>query len=550
MVVIANKGALWAYYCKRLLNSVTYMMYPLIRKRTMKKLLLIVGLLLACSTVMRRIPLFHESFHLPSLDPRASTTTSQKFQEYRSDFLEKLETAEPPEDVIMFTAYGLGVHTHNLFMLACDMAKTSDSQIRFLLLTDGTILPEALYDYNRETVSTCPLSFLSYSTGVERLSKELILKDLLSLQFQQALLAISPSVIVTSEHSPLVMFQAINPYLNNNYYTHDTVDTNALEENSWITKLDMQSLQHFRTPRINVVLIVEDGTYKYLLNLMRDLGRDFKNSEEYPHLFIHLFMSENIPNLSSIRANWPQHRLFINLHFNQKDLNLIEVWTPPNDYTYALVVDLQPDSPPQLSSNLITWLKYKILLIYYHKSSSTYKNNIAAIVPSFDFSNEEAVILSQTINSNIVLFAPVVFQKFQEYMAVRLLNPNFELPESNGIEFAHEDSVLGHSKPSLTEFHAILGLYSLVISYNHFEGSLSNELRLDNLIAYFLKNPSVINFEEISEKNLYFTYDSKRLSFQGAKNESKKLYNSVTSCPYYGSLSSFPIRSIFCEPLM
>ncbi|EPY54113.1 fungal protein [Schizosaccharomyces cryophilus OY26] len=494
------------------------------RKRIVKRYLIIVALFIAGTLFLQNTPAFNPKIH--SLDLRTKSTLSTKFQEYKDQFISSLRTAKPPSDAIMFTAYGLESPTHSLFMLACDMASNSKSPVSFLLLEDGSEHSD-LFILNRETEFSCPLNFF-FMNGISKLADELPLEDLVSLQFQRALQNISPSVVISSKHSSQIMKDAINPYLENNYYNHNVIDTDALEENAWVATLDTESLKHFRTPRINIVLIAEEGSFKEIPNMLSDLKKDYQSPEEYP----------------AIRNRWPQDRLFMQFHEGKKSHEFTELWVPPNDYTYALIVDLTKDFSAELSSKLLTWYKYLILATFYKEDSSVIRNNVMAIISSTETGSDKPIAFVQRKLSNVSLFSPIAFQKFQEYVFTRKFVPEFSIPNLIRDENEDNPSVLKQIGNLLTEFQALLGLYSLVVS-PVIDGPLDS-IKVDSIMSDFLKYPPNISFHELSLDPLFHTFDDQTINLPNAKNISMELYQSVSGCAQPHVLSTFPVQSIFC----
>ncbi|EPX74523.1 uncharacterized protein SOCG_02006 [Schizosaccharomyces octosporus yFS286] len=510
------------------------------RKRIVKRYLFIIALFIAGTLFLQNTPAFNTK--IPSLDVHPKTPVSKKFQEYRTNFISSLKTAKPPSNTIMFAAYGLEFPTHSLFMLACDMALKSESPVSFLLLVDGS-QPLDLLELNRETEASCPLN-LSFVNEINKFAKELTLEELIALQFQQALKNFSPSVIITSKQSSQVMKDAIDPYLANNYYTHNVIDTNALEENAWVSSLDTESLKHFRTPRINVVLIAEEDSYKEIPNMLSDLKKDYHSFDEYPYVFIHIYLLNTFPDLKAIRNKWPQDRLFVQLHQGKKPQEFIELWAPPNDYTYALFVDMTKDFPIELSSKLLTWYKYLILTTFYKEDSSIVRNNIMSIVSSSEVVSENPVTFFQRKLSSVSLFTPIAFQKFQEYVFARKFVPDFNVPNIIQDEYDDDPTVFKQVGNLLTEFQSLLGLYSLVVSPMN-DGPFDS-LKFDSLVSDFLKFPPNISFPQLSLAPVFHSFDDELLSFSSAKNKSTDLYQSVSGCAQSDVLSTFSIQSIFC----
>ncbi|WBW71807.1 ER membrane protein, conserved protein [Schizosaccharomyces osmophilus] len=510
------------------------------RKRIVKRYLFIIALFISGTLFLQNTPAFKTK--IPSLDLKPKATLSTKFEDYKNKFISSLEKAKPPSDTIMFTAYGLESPTHSLFMLACDMAFKSKSSVSFLLIEDGSE-PLDLFELNRETEASCPLNFF-FVKGIDKLTDELPLKDLISLQFQQALKSISPSVIVTSKQSSQVMKDATGPYLANNYYSHNVIDTNALDENAWVASLDAESLKHFRTPRINVVLIAEEDSFKEIPNMLSDLKKDYHSPDEYPYVFIHIYLLKKLPDLKAIRNKWPQDRLFMQFHEEKKHHEFTELWVPPNDYTYALFVDMTKDVSTELSSKLLTWYKFLILTTFYKEDSSIIRDNIMSITSSSEAVSDNPITFFQRKLPNVFLFTPIAFQKFQEYVFARKFVPDFKVTNFIPDEYEDDPTVFQQVGNLLTEFQALLGLYSLVVSPAN-NGPLDS-VKIDSVMSDFLKCPPNISFPQLSLDPLFHTFDDQILNFSSAKNMSTDLYQSVSGCAQSHVLSAFPIQSIFC----
>ncbi|EEB08369.1 fungal protein [Schizosaccharomyces japonicus yFS275] len=505
------------------------------------------------------------------------------------------------QNTVLFVSYGIDADTHSLFELACRMASTQAILVNFAIIGEHDVASLFLFEANRETVDACPVQFVlkpswygdgrGISARLRNLRDDVAVRTtriLLEAEVQNAIMESVPRVIVTSQYASPATVEALKRFLDKQYFAHIPIDTRNVHDSLWLAELDLHALAEYRIPRFEVVLFVEMGAYKLLDRMLRMLRSTLHSpSNDLPRLFMFIRCDERLPHLTNLYAGnaWPRDRLSVRWYTQNSTPMLVEAWIPPDPYTYAIVIDLlatdagsgDEQEMQMLSPVWMAWLRYAVLHTFYREHSRPYKANVLAILPTMATPiNDMPFVLTQEFNSRIALFAPDAFYRLQQYVMLRLSQPDFidrlqEQGQQLGVPAVTPSqfpagSVFNEARPFILELERLLGFVSLQPAlldddtdnnWRDRSGSLE-ENRENELSAHVvasewqylrrnMRRLPALQLEKAEDAPLIVPVNGQHSwTWSESQNRSAELFKSISSCFQEGQLSEFPIESIFC----